>query len=176
MHPCLRQASDPASQGRARQRMNVVEIDDAIAWHAVVGGGQSQLGHQSSTGAGQCCYDDRADPVGNRISRENENGPVTAGCRGEPQFTAPHRPSLPIPRQAPIRRSRRGISHHPSPVTRRTLAHLGLTSAPPGAGAVPPEEAQTGRCGADAAHCSTAAASLSATRKLSIVIQQSSTV
>lgn len=100
-----RQSRDAASECGARQCVQVVEVNDAVAWHLVVGDGQFQFGYQAPTGTGQCGDDDRADPVHNGISGEDEYWPVAARGGGKPQLTAPHRPSLPSPPPAPNRRS-----------------------------------------------------------------------
>ena len=60
---------DAASECVARQCVQVVEVDDAVAWNLVVGGGQFQFGYQALAGTGG---DDRADAVRNGISGEDE--------------------------------------------------------------------------------------------------------
>jgi hypothetical protein len=78
------QPGDAPSKRGAGQRVNVVKVDDAVAWNVVLGGGQFQLGHQAPAGTGQCRHDNRAYPVRNRISGEDKYGPGTARRGGEP--------------------------------------------------------------------------------------------
>lgn len=55
--------------------MNVVEVDEAIAWHAVLNRRQFQFRHQSPAGSGQ---------RGDEIPGENKHGAITARGGGEP--------------------------------------------------------------------------------------------
>ena len=54
-----------APKAVARQRVDVVEIHDAVGWDAVPVGGQLDLGDEASASPGERGHNDRADPVGN---------------------------------------------------------------------------------------------------------------
>ncbi len=139
------QTGDPAPKRGARQCVNVVEVDDAVAWHSILGGGQLQFGHEPAAGAGQSRYDNCSDPFCDRISGEYEHGPVTAGGSNEPEFTAPHWPSQPSPPPAPSRRFERGLSRPPSWVARRRLARPGRPRVRPSDDGARHEGVLTGR-------------------------------
>ena len=45
--------------------------------------------------SGKRGHQDRLNPVGDRVSCQDQNGPVATGSRGKPDLTPSHRPSLP---------------------------------------------------------------------------------
>ena len=90
-HAVRRQRAEVPPERRARQRMQVVEGDDTIRGHIVVNGGEHKFRHDSSPRASQRRHHHPLDPVGNRISGENEHRSVTATGNGrEPDLTSSH--------------------------------------------------------------------------------------
>jgi hypothetical protein len=81
--------------------MDVVEVDYTVGRQAIVGGGQYELRNKISTRPGENGHDDGLDPVSNRISGQDENGPVATESCGEPDLTPSHRPSPPSPLLVP---------------------------------------------------------------------------
>jgi IS605 OrfB family transposase len=67
--------------------VDIVEVHDTVAWYAVGGGGQIELGYESSARPGDRRDNDRADSSSDRITSEHENRTVAAGCRNEPDLT-----------------------------------------------------------------------------------------
>jgi hypothetical protein len=70
--------------------VDVVEVHDAVTWYAVPLGGELEFGNQIRLCSRQRGDGYSPDPIGNRIPREHEHGPVTAGCRRKPDLTPPH--------------------------------------------------------------------------------------
>ena len=88
------------------QGVDGVEVGDTVGGNAVGGRGQGQFRGQASTGSRECCDYDRADAARDGVACEYQHWPVAAGCGGEPDLTAPHRPSRTSLQPAPSARPR----------------------------------------------------------------------
>ena len=101
---------DVSAKGVSGNRVDIVEVDDAIRWDAVIGGCEFEFGDESSNGARDRRHDDGSDAIGDWVSGEHEYWAIAAGCRGEPHLTALHRPSPPSLPPVPSRRSGRWLT------------------------------------------------------------------
>jgi hypothetical protein len=106
-HSNWRQRGNETSKRIAPNRVDVVEVHDAVGRNSVIVDRQLQLGYQCSCGASERGNDHSTDSISDRIACEDEDGSVTAGRGSEPNVTALHRPSPTNPQPDPSRRSRR---------------------------------------------------------------------
>lgn len=70
--------------------MEIVEVDNAVGWDAILRNRQIEFGNQSTSGSSNSCDDDRADPICHRVSGQHEHGAITARGRGKPHLTPLH--------------------------------------------------------------------------------------
>ena len=95
-----------ATERLAPQGVDGVEVGDTVRGDAVGGRGQGQFRGQASAGSGECCDYDCVDAVRDGVAGEYQHWPVAAGCGGEPDLTASHRPSRTSLQPAPSARPR----------------------------------------------------------------------
>jgi len=100
---------DLATEGGSRDRVDVVEVDDAVRRDAVFMCGQFEFGNESPDSASDRRHDDGSDAISDGVSREHEDRSFTARRGGEPHFTALHQPSPTSLRRVPTRRSGRSL-------------------------------------------------------------------
>ena len=82
-HPVRWECGHQSPEGGAGDRVDVVEVDDAVRRYAV-GRCQRQIGDQPSLGAGQGSHNGGDDPVGHRVAREDQDGAVGVVFSGQP--------------------------------------------------------------------------------------------
>lgn len=70
--------------------VDVVKVDNTLRRDSIVLWCQLEFGNESSLGSGQRRHDHRPDSIRCRITRQHQDGPVTAWCLGEPDFTPLH--------------------------------------------------------------------------------------
>jgi hypothetical protein len=102
---------DLTPQGSAWNRVDVVEVHDALGWHAI-GGSQHELRDETSDGSRDGRYHDRPDAAGNRVSGHDQDRAVPARRCRKPNLTVLHRPNPTSLRRVPNRRSDRLLTHH----------------------------------------------------------------
>ena len=92
-----------AAKRAARNRVDVVKVDDAVCRDAIVGRGEFEFGDETADGSCDCCRDDGSDVISNWISCEYEDGALWRRSRGlcPPASTAtkavrPGRPDRPL--------------------------------------------------------------------------------
>ena len=68
-----RRAAPPDAGGRARQRMHVVAVHDTVGGDAIFLLGEHQLRDQPARRFRQRRHDNRADPIGDRITRQQQD-------------------------------------------------------------------------------------------------------
>ena len=71
------QLGDVSAKGSSRNGVNVVEVDDAIRWYAVIGGCEIEFGHESSDNAGDraTTTDQMRSATGSRVSTSTGRAP-----------------------------------------------------------------------------------------------------
>src|SRR5581483_8567925 len=104
-HPRPRERGYAAPECRSRDRVDVVEVHDAVGGYGVVLDREYQLRDETTAGPRECRHDNRADPIRDRIPGQHEDRAITPGRRGEPDLTPLHRPNPTSLRQDPSRRS-----------------------------------------------------------------------
>jgi hypothetical protein len=79
-----RQPGDFPTKSVARQRMNIVEVDDAIAGNMILVDSQLQFRDQPTASPRQCRHHDSPNPLSHWIPGEDQNGSVAARGCGKP--------------------------------------------------------------------------------------------
>jgi len=131
-HPRRAQRGDATPERRPRNGVDVVEVDDALGRHPILGGSQRELRHEFATRPREGCDDDRSDAIGDGVAREHEDRPAASGRRREPDLTPLHRASRSSPRPVPNQRSRRATAPHWWPATAPTYRRREHPAAPRG--------------------------------------------
>jgi hypothetical protein len=78
-HARIRQGDEATPEGLPGNRVDVVEVDDAIRWQSILGGRERELGDQVSSRSGQSGNHDRLNSIGNGITRQDEDWSVSPG-------------------------------------------------------------------------------------------------
>jgi hypothetical protein len=104
-------------------RVDVVEVHDAVARNAVIIYGQIQFGHEAACRASQRGNDDSTYSISDRIARQDEHRSIAASCGSKPDVTALHRPSPTNPPPAPSQRFRRAPTRSRSVAGRSRPGH-----------------------------------------------------
>ena len=102
-HPPGGELSHPPPEGRARQSVQVVEVHDTVRRDAVFACRKQQLRDEPAPRPGQRRHDNRADPIGDRIAGQHQDGAIATWRRRKPDLTPLHRPSPTSLPQAPSR-------------------------------------------------------------------------
>jgi hypothetical protein len=109
-HARVRKRRHPSTERSSGDRVDVVEIHDAIARNVITLRGELEFRYEIPLGSGERRHRHRPDPICDGITRQHEHGSIAARCRGEPDLTALHRPccrpSQPSPLPGPNQRSR----------------------------------------------------------------------
>lgn len=96
VEPGRPQRGDSSAKGRSRQRLEIVEGDDAISFESVVGA-QSKFRGETPDGGGQVSNDHGVDSICDGIAREDENGPIAAASDiSEPDLAPLHAPNTSV--------------------------------------------------------------------------------
>ncbi len=105
---CL-ELGDLSPKGGTRNRVDVVEVDDAVRRNSVVRC-QRELRHKIADRPGDGCDHNRPDSISHGVAGENQHGAVAAWCFCEPDFTLLHRPNPTSLRRVPTRRFGRWLT------------------------------------------------------------------